>query len=161
MNPKRKPKKLDLLGYSFWLLSRRDYGEAELTKKFRQKVKSFGISLEEGESKITEVLKRLKELNYLDDEKFVRRFLATRVEGSPRGKYLLKFELKKKGIPEELFEKAWEEGGYSEEILAERLLEQKKRQFARFSGDKRKKKIFSLLASRGFSGDIIYNLRSY
>lgn len=150
-------KKLDLLKYSFWLLSRRDYGEIELTKKLQQKVKLLGISSEEREEKIREILRRLKELNYLDDKKFTKQFLETRTELNPRGKYLLKFELKKKGIAEELFEKVWEEGGYSEEVLAEHLLEQKKRQFFRLSGDQRKKKIFSLLSSRGFPLDLIYH----
>ena len=147
-----------LLNYAFRLLSRRDYSESELLKKLEVRVKLLEISATVASEAIPKVFARLKDLRYLDDQKFAKRFLESRAAISPRGKFFLKFEMKNKGIPEAIFEKLWEEGGYSEEDLARKLLEQKRRLFSRFSKESQKKKAFSLLSSHGFSLDTIYSI---
>lgn len=154
-----------LLNYAFRILAGRDYSEAEMRQKLLKKVnvllqrsavpKPASLASTADES-VVKAQARLKELGYLDDEKFAKRFIESRAATSPRGKYLFRMELKQKGISGELFEKFWDAGGYSEGVLAAKLLEHKKRQFFRLSGEKRKKKIFSILSSRGFSGEVIY-----
>ncbi len=147
-----------ILNYAFRLLSRRDYSESELLKKLHSRAKLLEIPEAEASSVIKKVFDRLKDLHYLDDQKFAKRFLESRIAVNPRGKFLLKFELKQKGIPAELFEKLWEEGGYREEDLARKLLERNKRISSGISMESRKKKAFSLLSSRGFALDTIYSI---
>lgn len=141
-----------LLNYAFRLLSRRDYSEHEIQKKLAMKAKM----LKWKESPTEKVLGRLKELRYLDDEKFARQFIANRLEFSPKGKFMLRYELKRKGIPAEVFSKIWEEAGVPDSVLADRILAQKKRSLSRICPEKRRKKIMSLLASRGISTEVIY-----
>lgn len=114
------------------------------------------LSSDEEEAAIEKTMARLKELNYLDDEKFAKMWLSTRLSVNPKGAFALRIEMQKKGIPKEVFEKVWEEVHVSDEVLAERILEQKKRTFERLDPDKRKRKIMYLLASRGIRPGVVY-----
>lgn len=145
-----------LLQYAFRLLARRDHGEAEIRKKLQYKAKQVYEKVDE--KMIIQVMARLKEFGYLDDEKYTRHFLESKLSVSPQGKFALYSKLRQKGIPRQIFDKWWEAGKFDEQVLAKRLLEQKHRMFARLPEEKRKQKIMTLLASRGFSPDIIYGM---
>lgn len=145
-----------LLQYAFRLLARRDHGEVEIKKKLQYKARQ--IYGKTDEKIIGQVMARLKELGYLDDEKYTRHFLESKLSVSPQGKFALYSKLRQKGIPKQIFDKWWEMGKFDEQALAEKLLRQKRRLFARLPEEKKKQKIMSLLASRGFSPEVIYGL---
>lgn len=139
-----------LKNYAFRLLARRDYSEREMRQKLGQK-KIENTVLEK-------IIGRLLELNYLDDNKFTKQYLESKLAVSPQGRYLIRSKLVQKGIPENIFSKWWEEGKFDEQALAEKLLRQKRRLFSRLPEEKRKQKIMGLLASRGFAPNVIYDL---
>jgi len=95
------------------------------------------------------VISRLKELNYLDDEQYAKSYLQERAKLSPRAFWLIKSELKKRGISQDIIEQAFSRIDIGEEQLAQAAYEQKKRI------QKDPDKLRRFLASRGFSYDII------
>ncbi|MFC1656218.1 regulatory protein RecX [Patescibacteria group bacterium] len=140
-----------LLTYSLRLIAKKRYTEHELLTKLKRK--------KEGSKKDKDmVISRLKELNYIDDEIFAKDFIKTRSELSPRGSRMLSWELRRKGIKKESIEKTLEAAEINEEELISRLLERKKKSLSSLSRDKRRKKIISLLGSRGFNPSTIYKI---
>ena len=140
-----------LLTYALRLISKKRYTEHELLIKLKRK--------KEGSKKDRDlVIDRLKELNYVDDKTFAGDFIRTRSELSPRGKSMLQFELRRKGIDKQVVQAALEDAKIDEEDLIMRLLERKKKALNGLSGDKRRKKIISLLGSRGFNPQAIYKI---
>lgn len=81
-------------------MARRNYGEEELRRKLLKK-------FPEPES-VERVIKRLEELNYLNDEKFVSDWIEYRLNFKPRGRLLLRRELLAKGLNPDLVEKTLE-----------------------------------------------------
>lgn len=80
------------------LLSTRQRSESELRKKLRDQ--NF-------EEKIIEsILAKLKELNYIDDEKFCKLWIEDRMLLKPTGKRKLNTELIEKGIDPEIINEA-------------------------------------------------------
>ncbi|MEK7528585.1 MAG: regulatory protein RecX [Patescibacteria group bacterium] len=141
-----------LLSYAFWLIGRRDYTERDIVTKLtaKKKLKGWDVSIDH-------VIERLKELNYIDDRRFVERYIESRTLGNPRGRYLIGRELAFKGIPRALFDELWERVGVSEINVARAFLERKKSALLRATDPKkRRQKIMSLLNGRGFSPDTIY-----
>jgi len=140
-----------LLTYALRLIAKKRYTEHELLTKLKRR--------KEGSKKDIEmVIIRLKELNYIDDEAFAKDFIKTRSELSPRGKSMLSWELRRKGIKKESIEKTLEAAKINEEELMLHLLERKKKALSSLSKDKRRKKIISLLGSRGFNPQAIYKI---
>lgn len=148
-----------LLNYAFWLLGRRDYSKAEMARKLQ--LRAMRLKQAKGakgaKAAIPQILSRLYKLGYLDDEKFARQWLSGRLAVNPKGKYLLRYELRQKGISRETFEKIWQKIGIKDDILADRILERKKRMLSRLSPQERKRKIMQLLGSRGISPSVIYD----
>lgn len=113
-------------------------------------------SLEAFEPTIQRVLRRLKELKYLDDTAYTKDFISLRISSRPRGKFLLKRELKNKGIHPELAERIVEGSEINEEKLAFESLLKKAKAIERVEPRKQKEKALRFLASRGFKIDAIY-----
>lgn len=105
---------------------------------------------------IRQVLDRLKELKYLDDTQFSKDYVENREEFRPRGKFLLKRELKRKGIHPDLAERVVEEAELDEEQLAIKALKKKIRQLEKYPPNKQREKSLRFLAGRGFSIPAIY-----
>lgn len=166
-----------LLTKALSLLSKRRYTVLKLKKKListlEKKLKTDpafesnygGVGLEAFESDLQQVLSRLKDLKYLDDTAYTKDFIESRTSSSrPRGKFLLKRELKNKGIHPELAERIVEGSEINEEDIAfESLLKKANRQrqlSSRASSPveprKQKEKALRFLASRGFKIDAIY-----
>lgn len=144
-----------LLSYALRLLSRKRYTENELKKKLQHKK----IEAPQGIKKakvITQVIERLKTLNYVDDAQFVRDYIVTRQQLNPRGKWLMKMELQRKGIEEVLIQKILDTLDIDELKNAVRYLQKKKTSLVKLSGQKQKEKMFYYLSSRGFQVDTIY-----
>ncbi|KKQ17432.1 MAG: Regulatory protein RecX [Berkelbacteria bacterium GW2011_GWA1_36_9] len=112
-----------------------------------EKLKKKKISSEE----IDKVITVLKKNQLLDDEKFAKMWVADRNLLKPTGSYLLKLELKKFGIAEEIIENALD--GQDEEKQAKLALESKSR-----LKDASFEKKAGFLQRRGFKIETIYKV---
>ena len=101
------------------------------------------------------VISRLKDLAYIDDNKFCREYIEGRVRSSPRGRMLIKRELLQKGISSELIEKTADLVYNKDEELKALagLIEVKKKRLKNSKKDQRK--LISFLLRRGFIWDDI------
>jgi regulatory protein len=140
-----------LLQYSLRLISKKRYTEKEILQKFKRK--KIG-----SESEHKKVTSRLKELKYIDDDSFARDYIRTKLQLNPRGKQLLKLELRLKGIDGDKIENALEKANIDELEIAKQILDKKKRRYQGLKGQKRRVKILSILASRGFKPGTIYKI---
>ena len=172
-----------LLSYAFWLLGRRDYSEKEMRRKLETKIKlqsqkasppqedeRFYDLYEKAHNKVAttkgsvtsiqvdEILEVLKRYNYIDDEKFTRMYITNRTSANPRGKYMIWRELNLKGISRDTFDKIWDAMAVDERDVAMEFLSRKRKVLSRYEGRKRKEKAAALLAGRGFSSDIVWDL---
>ena len=133
-------------------LSFRPRSEKEIRDYFKIKNQKSKIKIDE---KIIEsIIKKLKENKFINDEEFVKWWIEQRTRIKPRASRLIKFELKQKGISDELiqnselrikndFEKAM--------VLAEKRM-------PRYKNEEPKKvyeKMSRFLASKSFDYDII------
>jgi regulatory protein len=131
------------------LLSIRPRSEEELKEKLRQK--GAGVRL------IEEVVRELKEKDLLDDEKFAYSWVESRMLNKPMGKFLLKRELKAKGVKAEIIERVIAENYQQEDELelAKKLLQRKARRFKDTDDLKTKKRMTDFLLRRGFSYEVV------
>lgn len=100
------------------------------------------------------VVKKLTEKEYLNDEEFAKWWIENRMINKPRGKYMLKSELFKKGISSQIIEKQLKTiSKHTEIIRAQELAEKKYRIIRLREKDKRKisDKMYRYLASKGYS----------
>ena len=143
-----------LLQYSLFLLARKRYTTREMRKKLEQFSKKRGVNCEV----IVEVLDRLIELRYLNDEQFAEDFISSRIRLRPKGIYLIKKELERKGVPKDVIDNAMSEVEVDEIEMANRLLRKKMKSWEKFDSRKRKEKGYAFLSSRGFKPDTIYKV---
>ncbi len=97
---------------------------------------------------VTQTISRLEANGLLDDAAFARLFVEDRLCFRPRGVHALRFELKAKGIPEEIIEEALE--GCNEEKAAVDALASKIKQWEGLEKKEFQKKAFDFLRRRGF-----------
>jgi len=141
---------MDAKHYALWLLGRRAYSEKGLRDKLRRKNHS--------DADIDAVIKYCLEHKFLNDLEYAKSFIRTRLALRPRGERVLRLELLKRGIADETIKEALsssELNQTSEQELARRLVEQKRFQYAGVSEQIRNRRLFALLARRGFSMNII------
>jgi regulatory protein len=131
------------------LLSIRPRSEKELKEKLRQK--GAGVKLVEG------VLSELREKELINDEKFAYSWVESRMLNKPMGKFLLKRELKGKGVRAEIIERVIAENYQQEDELelATKLLQRKARRFKDTDDLKTKKRMTDFLLRRGFSYEVV------
>ena len=134
--------------YALKLLGQRRYSTAKLRNKLLEKKAT--------EEEVKKILKRLKEWKYLDDFEFAKSFVQTRCHLNPRGEYLLKWELKSKGIEPGIIEKTLAEAKIDELALARALIKRKKRGWQKLPRLKQRERLVYLLRSRGFRPEIIF-----
>lgn len=142
-----------LIQYALRILSKKRYTTFEMEQKlsaYAKKRKALRDEL------IAPVIERLKDLDYLDDEQFVRDYIAERVRLRPRGKSLIRRELKFKGVSKDLVEQAFETVEIDEFELAHNLLSRKLSRWRKIPIQKQKMKAYQLLYSKGFEGKAIY-----
>lgn len=142
-----------LLESSFRFLSFRPRSEKEvrdflLKKLLRRNVVDEGV--------VDRVLSRLRELGYIDDEKFSSWWIEQRHSHKPKGARLIAQELKAKGIKSQ-----YSYGGRNvtdtddEAVLARRAVIKKLPLWQKLPKLAQKKKIYGFLARRGFDGGVI------
>lgn len=100
------------LELALWYLSRQAQSEKQIRDKLSRK--EF-----EGEE-IDEAIKKLKDLGFVNDQKFAQDFVRQSKLGKPKGKHRLRLELIKKGIDKEIITEVLETGfseGEQEELI--------------------------------------------
>lgn len=122
---------------------------------------------------VEQVLERLVEIGYLDDEAFARAWVESRDRARPRGVVALRRELQRKGIPEEVISGILEERaaramertepdggtGDPDRAAAERLLERRASSLGREADPRRRRqKAYALLARNGFAPDVCHEI---
>lgn len=140
-----------LMEYALKLISRKRYTQKEIEKKL--KGKEFAA-----DGDIKKVIVRLKEYKYINDDEYAKDFIENRAKFSPRGKRLMALELRQKGVSSETVKKAVSESGVNELELAEQILKRRQNTLKKLTGQKRREKIFTILASKGFDFDTIYKV---
>jgi len=99
----------------------------------------------------------LLRLKLLDDAEFAVQYARSRLSTRPVGEYLLRRELKQKGIPEEEIEKAITTAfaASSEVELARELAAKRKRACGNIDRMKAKQRVSDFLLRRGFGWNIV------
>jgi regulatory protein len=106
---------------------------------------------------VEEVVTRLLEVGYLDDESFARSWIESRDRARPRGENALRRELAQKGVPREVVDEVLgarldaAQDGDPDQSAAAALLERKRAALQREPDErKRRQKAYALLARNGF-----------
>ncbi len=136
--------------YMFQLLGRRDYSSFEIRMKALKK----GYSSELAET----VIEKFQQKNYLNDEKFARKFANDKIRLNRWGPVKIKAKLSEKGIDYNLIEKVLDSLSDDLELskICVDLILKRRRHFIRESDEfKRKQKIAAYLQRKGFSFDSI------
>lgn len=103
-----------------------------------------------------EVIEKLAEMNYVDDLEYAKSYTRTVANLNGKGPYVIRQELKKRGIKEEWIEEALEEYPMEQRIdngieLAEKVLRRTKNNSTRETQNK----VRQNLSQKGFNGDEI------
>lgn len=103
------------------------------------------------EALIEATVARLEQNGLLDDRKFARMWVENRTEFRPRGRRALEFELRKKGIPDQIIQQTLDHELTDEEQLALEVAEKYVRKLNHLSQLEFQRKLGGHLARRGFS----------
>ncbi len=122
-------------------LERRARTEQELRKKLRDK--------QLPPQAIEAVLVKLKDLGYVNDQKYALDFQRSRDDYKPTGKQRLKVELYQKGVPKDVIETV-QTDKEKEFSLALRAAETRLRQYAGLDKEVFYRRMSGFLARRGF-----------
>lgn len=104
------------------------------------------------------VMKELEHYGYIDDKSFAESYISDRIKFNPRGRALIKLELKKRGIDNAIIENALEEilDEKQEEEMARKIAAKKVRMMTGKDPKKVCVKIIFHLKSKGFPSNIIH-----
>lgn len=130
--------------YAYRLLSYRGRSESELAHRLQNK--DFEPSV------VKDVLEHLRACGYINDLSLAREWVRIRLTHRPAGRFLLTYELRRKGINAQDVELALSGFGEDEEIAAALTLARKKIQR---QGLKCRCKLPLFLQRRGFSVSIV------
>jgi len=136
--------------FALKLLTVRKRSVFEITKRLRQK--------EIAEDIVSQIIKELFEYKYLNDEEFTEAYINDRINFNPRGSFLIKKELKEKGIAENIIsEKMKELLPEKKELEMAKKTAKKKLEILNKNPEKNKiyQKIGSHLQSKGYSSYVI------
>ena len=101
---------------------------------------------------VTDTVNRLLQEHYLDDEAFARAWLDSRERFRPRGHKALRYELKQKGITDDVIDTVL--AGLDEDSLAWAAVESKLYRWQHLGEEDLKKKVMGLLNRRGFDYEV-------
>lgn len=104
---------------------------------------------------IDAVVERFTELGYLNDEEFARRWIANREQLAPRGKRLLKQELRQKGIGADLVEETLNQADIDDDASALALAKHRLTKMTGLERDAQRRRIAGYLERRGFNYDTV------
>jgi len=137
-----------LINASLRFVSYRPRSEKEFTDFLGKKLARWNVS---GDVLIKKVISRMRELGYVDDRKFVTWWVEQRSAFRPKGKRALVSELLRKGISRTLIAQT----PFDEPEGAQKAIRKKLVLWERMPVIEQKKKVYTFLAQRGFSGSTI------
>lgn len=133
------------------------YRYLSIRNRSEKEIRDYLTKKNAGQEVIEKIVTSLKDKKFLNDALFARAWVLNRARLKPKGKALLKLELRQKGIAEDIISTVLEEA--QEEIPSE--LEQAKKligkRMERLSGKPRQEvyaKVGAFLTRRGFSWGI-------
>jgi len=134
--------------YVFRLLKSRMRTEHEICQRLKKKNFSDNV--------IRQVIVYFKKLRFIDDKEFAGLWLSSRLK-KPLGFRRLRFELKRKGLKNDLIEKSVNKlkKDYDETSIVRQLAIQRLKKLRDLEPITIKRRLFSYLAGRGFSLDVI------
>lgn len=132
----------------FRLLNFRLRSEHEIREKLLQK----NFSPED----IDRTIKYFKEFDLINDRQFAKKWISSR-QSKPYGQNRIRFELKQKGIKEDVIEEELFHGflNFSEETLVCQLVEKQSVKYRGIDPVKRKKRMYDFLIRRGYNNHVI------
>jgi regulatory protein len=106
---------------------------------------------------VDQVIARLKELGYLNDEQFAASYATSRLTVKPLGRTRLRRDLQRKKLSNQTVEHALDEAynEQSEEELIERAIDKRLRLKGTPTTREETKKLFDYLVRRGFNYDLV------
>jgi regulatory protein len=109
------------------------------------------------EATVAQVVTRLEELGYLDDERLAADFANSRLTAKPLGRTGLRRDLQRRKLPAQVVENTLDEAyeQQSEEELIERAIKKRIRLKGAPATREDAKKLFDYLMRRGFSYDLV------
>ena len=146
----KKSKTDKALSYAYRLLNIRPRSEKELRDRLHRK--GFG------QTTVNDIIPLLKEKNVIDDYRFAKLWIESRMRRIPKGGILLRRELREKGVSLSVIDKALSEEEIDEASLARDLAEKKFKTLKGLPKEKVKKKLFDFLARRGINFDTINDI---
>lgn len=103
-----------------------------------------------------EVITKLKEKQFLNDDLYAKNFIEQRIKSNPKGKKMLAYELKCKGISSDIITKSLHKVNVDKEFdLACLLVAKRIERYRNAEWFKAKQKLAGYLQRRGFSLDAI------
>lgn len=141
-------------------LSYRPRSEKEIRDYLWRKVKSQKLKVKTEANDlgalVDHVVGKLRKRGHVDDPAFASWWVEERIRSRPRGKLLLRSELYKKGVEQEIIAAVLNNYSREDEISwAERLVEKKASRYEGLEPRERRKKLSAYLHRRGFSWGII------
>lgn len=130
---------------------------ATLRPRSKKEVNTWFVKHKVHDSIHDSLFNRLKRLDLIDDEKFAKWWVEQRLSFRPRGKRILNYELRIKGIDRDIIEKVVSEVEIDEAKIAKELLEKKLYRWKNLEKFKARKKMSDFLARKGFEWDVIKN----
>ncbi len=141
------PKSLSPMEYAMKYLTARDRTVSEMENYLDEK--------EFGEADVDATIERLKELGLLDDARYAKRFVETRLASKPISRRHLWEQLKGHGLSDTDIDEALKEVDSEEEERNARMIAEKyARQFRSLEPEQRRERVLLRLTSRGFSYDV-------
>ena len=134
---------------AYSLLRARPRSESELRQ--RLKMKGYGDEIVEA------VVNDLKRVAQIDDAKFARLWIESRMHSNPAGDVVLRHELKEKGLSGPVIEAALEEKtrDYDDYSVAFSMAEERFKRLVKLDKKKALKRLYDFLSRRGFAYDVV------
>jgi len=134
---------------AYLLLRTRPRSEHEIRQ--RLKLKGYGGAVIDG------VIDDLKRTGNIDDAKFARFWIDSRMNMNPMGDVILKHELKLKGVGDSIIEATLQDKAenYDEYEVAFSMAAEKYKRFQKLEPRKALKRVYDFLLRRGFKYDTI------
>lgn len=103
---------------------------------------------------IEKVVATLSDRNYLNDADFAKWFIEQRLKFRPKSLYLIKQELRQKGVSKETLDVISTEVEVDDTAQAKALIERKMRHWVRLSPKELKEKVSRFLLARGYNWEV-------
>lgn len=123
------------------------------TEELREKLLGRGFA----QDVISAVVDEFSKKGLLNDSKFSKLWVESRMASNPKGAFLLKRELKEKGVKDEIIDRVIKEsaGGHSEYEVVKTLAESRMAALKDLDATAVKRRLFGYLRRRGFTVETI------